>query len=130
MKRIIIISAIVIVVLPVMGLIYAHLSINASVIRNIAMAEKLYQGKNEDALISYMLDENNSFDDRTHLAIWTFGQIKSEKALPILKELYKNDPKGKTCKGKHDSVLCQYEIYKAIQKIETGRLFTYEKYIK
>jgi hypothetical protein len=130
MKRIILISAIVILVLPVMGMIYVHLNISESVIRNIAMAEQLYEGKNEDALISYMLDANNSFEDRTHKAIWTLGMIKSEKALPVLKELYKDDPKGKTCKGKHDSVLCQYEIYKAIQKIETGRLFTYEKYKK
>jgi hypothetical protein len=52
------------------------------------------------------------------LAIYTLGQINSKKALPILKGLYKNDPKGKTCHGKHDSVLCQKGIHTAIETIE------------
>jgi hypothetical protein len=38
--------------------------------------------------------------------------------LPILKQLYKNDPKGKTCHAKHDLVLCQKELHEAIDYIE------------
>jgi len=38
--------------------------------------------------------------------------------LPLLKDHYKNDPKGKTYYGKHDEMLCQYEIHKAIVAIE------------
>ena len=72
----------------------------------------------EDALISYMVDTTNSPHDRGAIAIWTLGQIHSQKALPILKGFYKNDPKGKTCHGKHNSVLCQKGIHTAIETIE------------
>ena len=72
----------------------------------------------EDALIAYLADTTNSPHDRGVIAIWTLGQIHSQKALPILKELNKNDPKGKTCHGKHDSVLCQKGIHTAIETIE------------
>jgi hypothetical protein len=91
-----------------------HLWIGHAVKDNINTAKKLYPGTAEDAIIAYLMDENNSFRNRTHLAIWTLGQIESEKAKPLLIRLYKNDPEGKTCYGKHDSVLCQYEIYKAL----------------
>jgi hypothetical protein len=63
--------------------------------------------------------------DRIHIATWTLGQIKSEKALPTLKELYRDDPIGETCYGHHDTMLCQYEIYKAIQAIEHRQVFKY-----
>lgn len=82
--------------------------------KNIRIAQEKYPGKAEDTLIAYLLDTTNSPPNRSHIAIWTLGQIQSQKAMPILKSLYKNDPEGKTCKGKHDSVLCQYEIYKAL----------------
>ena len=88
--------------------------IDITVKDNIKTAKEKYPGKAEDALIAYLLDTTNSPLDRSHLAIWTLGQIQSDKATPILKSLYKNDPEGKTCKGKHDTVLCQYELYKAL----------------
>ena len=86
----------------------------------ISIAQQRYPGTAEDALIAYLLDTKNSPNDRSHIAIWTLGQIRSEKSLPVLRELYKNDPEGKTCYGKHDSVLCQYEIYKAIHAKEVN----------
>lgn len=90
--------------------------------QNIRIAKEKYGGNAEDALIAYLLDETNSPIDRTHKAINTLGQIKSEKAIPILKQLYKNDPEGKTCKGRHNEVLCQYEIYKALHATEANWL--------
>lgn len=93
----------------------------------INIAEKQYAGKAEDALIAYLSDTSHSPRDRSDVAIWTLGQIRSEKALPILKDLYKNDPEGKTCKGFHNLVLCQYEIHKAIVSIEHGWLGAKEK---
>ncbi len=57
----------------------------------------LIAGTAEDALIACMMDENISPEGRTQEAIWTLGQIRSKKALPLLKELYRDDPKGKTC---------------------------------
>lgn len=90
--------------------------------KNIKIAKNRYSGKADDALISYMLDTNNSPQNRTRVAIWTLGQIQSEKALPILESLYINDPEGKTCYKKHEKVICQYELHKSINLIRTHRL--------
>lgn len=91
-----------------------YIWIDITVKDNIKTAKEKYPGKAEDALIGYLLDTTNSPINRSHLSIWTLGQIHSEKAITILNSFYKNDPEGKTCKGKHDSVLCQYELYKAL----------------
>src|ERR1035437_10053582 len=84
----------------------------------ISIAQHRYPGTAEEALIAYLVDSTNSPIDRSNIAIWTLGQIGSKKALPILKVFYKNDPKVKTCHGKHNSVLCQKELYEAIDCIE------------
>lgn len=127
MKRLIYKIAIGITFLFCLILLAIHIWIGQSVKEKIEIAKAQYTGTTEDALIAYFIDENQSTTDRTHNAIWTLGQIRSEKALPILKELYKNDPKGDTCYGKHDSLLCQYEIYKAIVAIERGWLFSHAR---
>lgn len=101
--------------------------IGHSIKENITIAEKQYSGNAEDALIAYLNDTTNSPDDRSHIAIWTLGQMRSEKALPYLKELYNNDPEGRTCRGRHDMVLCQYEIHKAMVSIEHGWLGAKQK---
>jgi len=93
--------------------------IRSDVRKNINIAQQMYPGTAEEALISFLLDEKNSFHDRTHLAVWTLGMLKSEKALPILRSYYKNDPKGLTCQGKHDQMICQYGLHKAIVQIES-----------
>lgn len=94
---------------------------------NIEIAKKEYPGKAEDALLAYLADSTISPRERTHIAIWTLGQIKSRKALPVLRELYKNDPEGTICKGRHNTELCQYEIHKAIVSIEHKWAGTKEK---
>ena len=114
MKRILIILGAGIVIAFICFVLVVNLWIGYTVKENIEIAKNKYPGTAEDALIAYLLDATNSPRDRTHIAIWTLGQIQSEKAIPVLNELYKNDPDGKTCSGKHDSVLCQYEIYKAL----------------
>lgn len=88
--------------------------------KNIDMVKSRYPGTAEDALIAYLLDSTNSPRDRSHLAINPLGQIDSQKARPILLKLYKNDPEGKTCRGRHNSVLCQYEIYKALNAAQVN----------
>jgi hypothetical protein len=89
------------------------------VIKNIKIAEEKYSGNAEDALIAYLLDTNNTFNNRSNIAIWTLGRIKSKKALPIILQLYRDDPSGVTCKGRHDSVLCQRVLHNAILAIES-----------
>ena len=114
MKRILIILGAGIVIAFICFVLVVNLWIGYTVKENIEIAKNKYPGTSEDALIAYLLDSTNSPRNRTHIAIWTLGQIQSEKAIPLLNELYKNDHDGKTCSGKHDSVLCQYEIYKAL----------------
>lgn len=93
----------------------------------ISIAKQQYPGTAEEALIAYLSDTTHTPQDRSDVAIWTLGQIRSKKALPVLKKLYKNDPQGKTCKYHHDTMLCQYEIHKAIVSIEHGWLGAKEK---
>lgn len=114
MKRILIIFGSSILILFICFILACNLWIGNTVKKNIEIAEKKYPVTGEDALIAFLLDTVNSPRERTQIAIWTLAQIQSEKAKPFLRELYKNDPEGKTCSGKHDSVLCQYEIYMAL----------------
>jgi len=127
MKRILLFIGIGFTILIVSLFIAMRIWIGHGIKDRIALAEKQYPGKAEDALIAYLSDTNNSPKERSDVAIWTLGQIRSKKALPVLYELYKDDPEGKTCKGRHDSVLCQYEIHKAIVSIEHNWLGAKEK---
>lgn len=102
-----------------------YIWIKQDVRNNIEIAEYKYNSYGEEALISYLEDENNSYFERTHLAIWTLGKIRSKKALPVLKKYYRNDPEGRSCKGVHQKKLCQYEIHKAIKAIEDGAFLSY-----
>jgi hypothetical protein len=115
MKRQFIIAGIVLTGFALTALLGIYIWIDISVQNKITTAKERYGGKAEDALISFLQDESNSCYDRSHVAIWTLGQIHSQKAIPLLEQLYTDDPRGETCKGKHDSLLCQYEIHKALQ---------------
>ncbi len=127
MKRPILRTAAGIILLLFASWLALHAWIGRDVKENINIAMERYPGSAEDALISFLLDEGNSAYDRTHVAVWTLGRIQSKKALPILYDLYQNDPKGRTCYGKHDSLICQYEIHKALVAIESVRLFRYSR---
>ena len=127
MKRKLIILSASLLTLLILGFLAIYIWIDFDVKKNINNAKEKYPGTAEDALIAYLLDTTNSPQDRSIVAIWTLGQIHSKKALPILKGLYKNDPEGKTCHGKHDSVLCQYEIYKAIKAEESNWWFLHSR---
>lgn len=127
MKRIIVFTGIGLIVI-VVGLFFTmRIWIGHSIKENINLVKKQYTGIAEDALIAFLSDTANSPRDRSHVAIWTLGQIRSKKALPILRGLYKNDPQGKICKYHHNTVLCQYEIHKAIVSIEHKWLGAKEK---
>lgn len=122
LKKILLYSVISFVILVVATYAGLYIWIDNSVKENIATAIEKYGGSPEDALITFLQDTNNTPHDRTHLAIWTLGQIRSDKAMPVLKELYLNDPEGITCKGRHNQVLCQREIYKAMHAAEVNWL--------
>jgi hypothetical protein len=106
----------------VLAIIHHGPDIETSVIKNINIAQEKYPGNAEEALIAFLLDTTNTYEDRSHIAIWTLGQIKSRKALPLIQQLYKDDPSGVTCRGRHDKVICQCVLHKAIVAIESDRV--------
>lgn len=120
MKRFIYITLSISFLIISLTLTSIYFWIRHDVRNNIELAEQKYDSPGEDALISYLEDEQNAYHDRTHLAIWTLGKIRSQKALHVLKKYYLNDPEGLSCKGMHQEKLCQYEIHKAIKEIENG----------
>jgi hypothetical protein len=126
MKKIIIVFAVLIAMLfgTCMGL---WLWIDRDVKKNIAIAQKLHPGTPEDALIAFLQDSTISPNNQTQVAVWTLGQIRSQKALPVLKALYKDDPEGKTCHGRHNVVICQYGLHKAIMAIESDWFLLHQR---
>jgi hypothetical protein len=127
MKKTLLVAGIIVVAGVVIFFTAIHVWNGITVRMNIDLAREATQGSAEEALIAMLKDSTRSPYVRTHTAIWTLGQIRSEKALPVLEGLYKDDPDGITCYGKHDSLLCQYEIHKAIESIKKKRLFSHER---
>ena len=83
--------------------------------RNCQLAQAEY-GTDDcvDGLIEVMQDESKSLKERNH-AIWSLGQMGDSKALPALKDNYQ----GPDYKCDHENEICQYEIEKAINLIES-----------
>jgi hypothetical protein len=127
MKRVLFIGGISLTVTILCLFLAMRIWCGHGVKERISIAKQVYSGIAEDALIAYLSDTTHTQRDRSDVAIWTLGQIRSKKALHTLKKLYRNDPEGKTCKYHHDTVLCQYEIHKAIVSIEHSWLGAKEK---
>ena len=127
MKRIITFVGIGLTVLFFCFFLAMRIWIGQGIKERISIAKQQYSGTAEDALLAYLSDTTHTPKDRSDVAIWTLGQIRSKKALSALKDPYRNDPEGMTCKYYHDKVLCQYEIHKAIVSIERSWLGAKEK---
>ena len=54
---------------------------------HIAYAKINYSGIAEDVMIEMLKDDSAPANDKTHIAIWTLGHLRSEKALPVLRNL-------------------------------------------
>ena len=76
-----------------------------------ANAEAEFDGSQIDALVSYLNSETTSLSDKNR-TIWVLGELRDDRALPALLALSGSD----TCD--HDRYVCQYEIEKAIEKIQ------------
>ena len=123
LTRLLITAGIIVGALVVASYFYIQYSVK----ENIEIAQDKYPGTAEESLIAYLEDETVPVNERTHVAIWTLGKIRSEKALPLLEGLSIDDPEGVSCEGNHEKVLCQSEIAKAIESIKKGGLYTYSK---
>lgn len=124
LKRTAIITGISLAILITVPFITFRTLIGKGIKENISIAKKEYPGKAEDALLAYLADSTKTPRERTEIAVWTLGQIRSRKALPVLKSLYKNNH-NYHCN--HNTELCQYEVHKAIVSIENNWLGAPEK---
>ena len=125
MKRTLVFIGIGITTVLLCFILTMFLIIRHGIKERISIAKEKYSGIAEDALIAYLSDSIHTPRERSDVAVWTLGQIRSQKALPLLKKLYRNDPLGKTCR--HNTELCQYELHKAIVSIERRWMGAKEK---
>lgn len=121
MKRTVVLAGTIMGALLICFILVMRIWIGQGIKERISTAKQQYSGIAEEALISYLEDTTHSPRERTDVAVWTLGQIRSQKALPILKKLYTGQP----CD--HNTGLCQYEIHKAIVSIEHKWLGVNEK---
>lgn len=121
LKRTALITGITLVVLVGGTFTTFRILIGKGIKENISIAKKEFPGKAEDALLAFLADSTKSPRERTEIAVWTLGQIRSEKALPVLNSLYK--------KSEYSSGFSRYEIHKAIVSIENDWLGAKEKNI-
>jgi len=63
------------------------------------------------ALIDLVNCENCAMEQRNR-AVWTLGQMREERALPVLHKYFYDGP----CQ--HEKNICQHELRKAIKRIE------------
>lgn len=90
--------------------------IGLSVSQRCEVAQDRYSGDCVEALISYLDNEENSYESRNS-AIWALGQIGDTRALPILEKYYTgNIPDREPI----DKVISQYELKKAINLTSGG----------
>lgn len=83
-------------------------------------AQQMYSGNCVEALIPFVEDEDQSFQDR-NTAIWSLGQLGDSKALPVLETYYTgNIPEREPL----DEMISQYELKKAINLAKGGQNVT------
>ena len=104
------------------------LYINNTVKEICTNAQEKYQKTCPQSLIKLLANQSESFHDKND-AIWTIGRMRSEEALPTLQKLYTGIIPDRE---PYDSVLSQYEIRKAILRIDENAdvSFSPEKNIK
>ena len=116
MKRVIIYGLLVVVSIFTFMFIVTCNLIGFDVSQRCQIAQDRYEGDCVEALISYLNDENNSYQSRNS-AIWALGQLGDERALPALKNLFTGDiPEKEPLNRK----ISQYELKKAINLSSGG----------
>ena len=70
-------------------------------------AQSSHPGDKIEALISVLESEQSSLKEKNH-AVWALGQLRDERAVPALEELYTGEP----CD--HNRFVCQREAKRAL----------------
>jgi hypothetical protein len=100
-----------ILVLAVAGLVTLERIIDREVAATADRARDRFSGDRTAALVRLVDCEQCTLKERNR-AVWALGQIGHESALPVLRKHHT----GGECD--HTSRLCQYELDKAIRKID------------
>ena len=118
LRRILLKGIPIVLFVCVVGIILLSLWIELGVKKVCRVATQKYPGDKVEALMMSVETEERGY--RAHLysvnnhAFWALGQLGDKRALPFLKKL----STGKPCD--HETNLCQGEIKKAINKLETN----------
>ena len=108
----------IVLLVCVVGIILLSLWIELGVKKVCAEAAQKYPGDKVEALMMSVETEEHGYDAHRYSvnnhAFWALGQLGDKRALPFLKKLSTGQP----CD--HETNLCQGEIQKAINKLETN----------
>ncbi len=99
---------IIIVLLFIFIFIFAW--IRLEIMKQCRLAQQAYSGDCVSALIQVLEDEDNELEQRNY-AIWSLGQLKDERAIPILEKYYTGIIPDRE---PYDETLSQYELKKAL----------------
>lgn len=86
-----------------------------STVNTIKDAKSSFCGDSVEALCSMALTDTISLE-RRNKAIWALGQLKDQRAIPVLNSLLTDQ------KCDHEKYVCQRKVKKSIKKIE-GRFW-------
>ena len=108
----------VVLLVCVVGVLVLTFSIELSVKGICKTATQAHPGDKVQALTMYVKSDEYGYDTRRYRAnnhaIWALGQLGDRRALPFLRDLVTGQP----CD--HETNLCQGEIHKAIEKLESN----------
>ena len=83
MKRTVVLAGTIMGALLICFILVMRIWIGQGIKERISTAKQQYSGIAEEALISYLEDATLSPMIRHDVAVWTLGQIRSQKALPM-----------------------------------------------
>ncbi len=96
--------------------ILINFHIQDSVSEYVNMAKRRFSGDRVEAVVAMLEARHTSIREKNWM-IWTLGTIGDARALPVLTSLYT----GTKCR--HGYEVCQYEVEKAIRKIQRESSF-------
>jgi len=97
--------------LAVVGLAGLKILIDWAAAATGGRATRRFGGDKVEALVKLVACDGCAVTERNH-AVWALGQIGDPRAMPALQKYYT----GAKCDHQH--ALCQYELRKAIRKID------------
>lgn len=102
--------ALVAVAVAATGLLLFRNARQSAIQEVAAVAQTRFEGDRVEALIRLAGSPDVPLDRRNR-AIWTLGELRDERALPLLESLHVQE------ECDHDRLVCQREVRKAIRKI-------------